>query len=66
MTIMPKRKTEMPEFTDTFIKAGLTKGWLIPPPDGPGASLLERLLLWVIWGLIILSVLGLAAYVFLR
>jgi hypothetical protein len=49
---MPK---ELPPLTDEFIKAGLSKGWLIPPRNERRATPTERLLLRVFWIMIIIG-----------
>ena len=40
------------KLTDDFIRAGLSKGWLTPPRDGPGKSPVRRL---VEYGLVIVA-----------
>ena len=51
--------------TDTFIKSGLTKGWLIPPRNERRAIPAERLLLRVFWAMAAVGVLCLATAWFL-
>jgi hypothetical protein len=46
--------------TDTFIKAGLVKGWLIPPRNESPTHRVERLLMRVIWLMIVIGVFGMA------
>ena len=51
---------ELPPLTDTFIRAGLTKGWLIPPRDENTATQTDRLFLVLICLMLLFGVICLA------
>jgi hypothetical protein len=51
--------------TDEFIKAGLIKGWLIPPRNERRATPTEKLLLRVFWLMFSVGILALAVAWFL-
>ena len=53
-------KKELPPLTDAFIRAGLVKGWLIPPRNETQVSSIERLLMRVIWLMIVIGLFGVA------
>ena len=56
---------ELPPMTDTFIRSGLVKGWLIPPRNERRATPTEKLLLRVFWLMFSVGILALAVAWFL-